>query len=112
VFPEVKLQNFNNKRIKREDFEEGADGQIMDGEDPRIDPETGKKRRGRPPKPRPDGSLPAPKRRKVDEFGNPLPKGTNPIDPVTGKKKRGRPKKIRSPTLYAWNAERHARWFY
>jgi len=97
VFPEVKLQNFNNKRIKREEFEEGADGQIMDGEDRRIDPDTGKKRRGRPPKPRPDGSLPAPKRRRVDEFGNPLPKGTNPIDPVTGKKKRGRPKKSDLP---------------
>ena len=59
----------------------------------RIDPETGKKRRGRPPKPRPDGTVPPPKRKRLDEFGNPLPKGTNPVDPITGKKKRGRPKK-------------------
>merc|ERR1719277_919930 len=70
--------------------------EAMDGDD-RIDPLTGKKRRGRPPKPRPDGTLPAPKRRRVDEFGNPLPKGSNPIDPVTGKKKRGRPKKSDLP---------------
>ena len=61
--------------------------------DTRIDPLTGKKRRGRPPKPRPDGSVPMPKRRQVDEHGTPLPKGSNPIDPLTGKKKRGRPKK-------------------
>jgi TDG/mug DNA glycosylase family protein len=92
VFPEVKLQNFNNKRIKKEEFTDDMNPESENGEE-RIDPETGKKRRGRPPKPRPDGSLPAPKRRRVDEFGNPLPKGSNPIDPVTGKKKRGRPKK-------------------
>merc|ERR1719323_1236191 len=70
--------------------------EAMDGDD-RIDPVTGKKRRGRPPKPRPDGTLPAPKRRRVDEFGNPLPKGSNPIDPVTGEKKRGRHKKSDLP---------------
>ena len=90
TFPEVKLQNFNNKRIKDE---EGERDEVMEGEDSRIDPETGKKRRGRPPKPRADGSMPPPKKKRVDEFGNPLPKGSNPIDPVTGKKKRGRPKK-------------------
>ena len=61
--------------------------------DSRIDPKTGKKRRGRPPKPRPDGSVHQPKRRQVDENGVPLPRGSNPIDPLTGKKKRGRPKK-------------------
>ena len=61
--------------------------------EPRIDPTTGKKRRGRPPKPRPDGTVPPPKRRRVDDNGLPLPRGTNPIDPLTGKKKRGRPKK-------------------
>ena len=96
VFPEVKLQNFNNKRIKKEEFGDEMNSEAMDGDD-RIDPVTGKKRRGRPPKPRPDGTLPAPKRRRVDEFGNPLPKGSNPIDPVTGKKKRGRPKKSDMP---------------
>ena len=90
-FPEVKLQNFNNKRIK-EVSEEGETGDMGEG-DTRVDPDTGKKRRGRPPKPRPDGTVPPPKRKRVDEFGNPLPKGSNPIDPVTGKKKRGRPKK-------------------
>ena len=100
VFPEVKLQNFNNKRIKKEDFGDGGSEGGMDGED-NIDPITGKKRRGRPPKARPDGSLPAPKRRRVDEFGNPLPKGSNPIDPVTGKKKRGRPKKCDMPAPVA-----------
>merc|ERR1719410_979757 len=90
TFPEVKLQNFNNKRIKEDG--EGDNSEVMEGEQ-RIDPQTGKKRRGRPPKPRADGSLPPPKKKRVDEFGNPLPKGSNPIDPVTGKKKRGRPKK-------------------
>ena len=75
VFPEVKLQNFNNKRIKKEEFGDEMNSEAMEGED-RIDPLTGKKRRGRPPKPRPDGSMPAPKRRRVDEFGNPLPKGS------------------------------------
>merc|ERR1719195_1068486 len=59
TFPEVKLQNFNNKRIKDEDAESGD---VMDGEESRIDPDTGKKRRGRPPKPRPDGSMPPPKK--------------------------------------------------
>lgn len=100
VFPEVKLQNFNQKRPKKDEFrdeskEHGLDGGEYDDDDmmERIDPITGKKRRGRPPKPRPDGTLPPPKRRRVDEFGNPLPKGSNPIDPLTGKKKRGRPKK-------------------
>ena len=62
----------------------------------RIDPLTDKKRRGRPPKPRPDGTFPMPKRRQVDENGVPLPRGNNPIDPLTGKKKRGRPKKPKS----------------
>ena len=70
----------------------GGDGQAEN----RIDPLTGKKKRGRPPKPRPDGSVPAPKRRMVDENGVPLPRGSNPIDPLTGKKKRGRPKKCDS----------------
>ena len=69
----------------------------MEDLESRIDPETGKKRRGRPPKARPDGTLPPPKRKKVDEFGNAIPKGSNPIDPVTGKKKRGRPKKCDLP---------------
>merc|ERR1712227_259176 len=96
TFPEVKLQNFNNKRIKED----------VDGENSRIDPETGKKRRGRPPKPRADGSLPPPKKKRVDEFGNPLPKGANPIDPVTGKKKRGRPKKSDMPPLLSNGLER------
>ena len=41
TFPEVKLQNFNNKRIKDEDAESGD---VMDGEESRIDPDTGKKR--------------------------------------------------------------------
>ena len=94
TFPEVKLQNFNNKRIKEEEAE---NAELMEGDENRIDPVTGKKRRGRPPKPRADGSLPPPKKKRVDEFGNPLPKGSNPIDPVTGKKKRGRPKKSDLP---------------
>ena len=97
TFPEVKLQNFNNKRIKEEG--EGDISDVMDGDHNRIDPETGKKRRGRPPKPRADGSLPPPKKKRVDEYGNPLPKGSNPIDPVTGKKKRGRPKKSDMPPV-------------
>lgn len=96
IFPEVKLQNFNNKRIKEEDDLERLTEEMREG-DPRIDPDTGKKRRGRPPKPRPDGTVPPPKRKRVDEFGNPLPKGVNPIDPLTGKKKRGRPKKSELP---------------
>ena len=46
TFPDVKLQNFNNKRIK-----ENAESEVMmDENGQRIDPETGKKRRGRPPK--------------------------------------------------------------
>jgi hypothetical protein len=109
VFPEVKLQNFNNKRIKDEVLEPNSmdhhhhnssllmEGDSRDGLESRVDPDTGKKRRGRPPKPRPDGSLPPPKRKRVDDFGNPLPKGSNPIDPITGKKKRGRPKKTDLP---------------
>ena len=40
TFPEVKLQNFNNKRIKDA---EGENEEMMEGEDSRIDPETGKK---------------------------------------------------------------------
>ncbi len=59
---------------------------------------TGKKKRGRPPKPRPEGGVPsAPRKRGVDEHGNPIPRGSNPIDPLTGKKKRGRPKKSDLP---------------
>ena len=99
TFPDVKLQNFNNKRIK-----ENAESEVvMDEHGQRIDPETGKKRRGRPPKARPDGSLPPPKKKRVDEFGKPLPKGSNPIDPVTGKKKRGRPKKSDLPPAIMTN---------
>ena len=123
VFKEVKLQNFNDKPFKKDfrddsgtppgmnsEYEGMGSGQehLGSGEgypgsmsnsgsdmpvDSRIDPITGKKRRGRPPKPRPDGSVPQPKRRQVDENGVPLPRGSNPIDPLTGKKKRGRPKK-------------------
>ena len=123
VFKEVKLQNFNEKPFKKdfrddtatdssgtpptmnseydgmgstqennEGYPGGSDMQV----DSRIDPITGKKRRGRPPKPRPDGSVPQPKRRQVDQHGMPLPRGSNPIDPLTGKKKRGRPKKCDS----------------
>ena len=101
TFPDVKLQNFNNKRIKENADSEA--GSVMDGEHQRIDPDTGKKRRGRPPKARADGSLPPPKKKRVDEFGNPLPKGSNPIDPVTGKKKRGRPKKSDLPPAMMTN---------
>lgn len=104
VFNDIKLKNFyespekkNIKKIKmNSEFKISEDGSIGDADingESRIDPETGKKRRGRPPKPRPDGTLPPPKRRRVDADGTPLPRGTNPIDPLTGKKKRGRPKK-------------------
>ena len=124
VFKEVKLQNFNDKPFKKEfgddttdhsgtppgmNSEYGGNHGSNDGYpgsvqhsgsdmpvDSRIDPLTGKKRRGRPPKPRPDGSVPQPKRRQVDDNGVPLPRGSNPIDPLTGKKKRGRPKKCDS----------------
>ena len=62
--------------------------------DPIMNPDTGKKKRGRPPKPKPDGPVVMPvKRRAVDENGTPVQRGSNPIDPLTGKKKRGRPKK-------------------
>ena len=128
VFKEVKLQNFNEKPYKKEFRDDATDssgtppginsdydgmGQENNGSnegypggmsgadmqiDSRIDPATGKKRRGRPPKPRPDGTVPMPKRRLVDENGQPLPRGSNPIDPLTGKKKRGRPKKSDSTT--------------
>ena len=51
----------------------------------RVDPDTGKKRRGRPPKPRADGTLPPPKRRVIlGADGRPMPRGSNPIDPTTG----------------------------
>ena len=51
----------------------------------RVDPDTGKKRRGRPPKPRADGTLPPPKRRVIlGADGRPMPRGSNPIDPSTG----------------------------
>ncbi len=107
VFNDVKLQSFyespekKEKKIKMSSSEfkmsdenstSGLGDLDANGEQ-RIDPTTGKKRRGRPPKPRPDGTVPPPKRRRVDDNGLPLPRGTNPIDPLTGKKKRGRPKK-------------------
>ena len=103
VFNDIVLKNFNDSPEKRaakkikmssefKDTDENSGDLDANGE-PRIDPTTGKKRRGRPPKPRPDGTVPPPKRRKVDDNGLPLPRGTNPIDPLTGKKKRGRPKK-------------------
>ena len=110
VFSNVKLKNFNEGGHAKKQAaagsaanESGGDtaAATVDGSaassgsilDARIDPLTGKKRRGRPPKPRPDGSLPPPKRRQLDANGNPLPRASNPIDPLTGKKKRGRPKK-------------------
>ena len=121
VFRDIKLKNFNegaSKKLQKElqlKVESGeitptgsvsGEGGKMDGGsgseagDMRIDPATGKKRRGRPPKPRPDGTVPPPKRRILDEHGNPIPRGTNPIDPLTGKKKRGRPKKADMPPGY------------
>jgi len=104
VFNDVKLKNFyespekkNLKKVKMNPefkiLEEGSTGDTDLNGELRTDGDTGKKRRGRPPKPRPDGTLPPPKRRRVDADGMPLPRGTNPIDPLTGKKKRGRPKK-------------------
>jgi len=104
VFNDVKLKNFyespekkNLKKIKMNPefkiLEEGSTGDTDLNGELRTDGDTGKKRRGRPSKPRPDGTLPPPKRRRVDADGMPLPRGTNPIDPLTGKKKRGRPKK-------------------
>lgn len=101
VFSNVKLKNFNEgnplKKEMNSEFKV-SDGSSDQGDmDFRLDPLTGKKRRGRPPKPRPDGTIPPPKRRTVDADGNPIPRGTNPIDPLTGKKKRGRPKKADLP---------------
>ena len=106
IFNDGKLKNFYEspekktmKKIKMDselkvldDYASGP-GDLDSNGELRIDPVTGKKRRGRPPKPRPDGTVPPPKRRRVDAEGMPLPRGTNPIDPLTGKKKRGRPKK-------------------
>ena len=106
IFNDSKLKNFYDspekksmKKLKLEaefkiadDCGSGA-GDLDSNGEVRVDPITGKKRRGRPPKPRPDGTVPPPKRRRVDADGLPLPRGTNPIDPLTGKKKRGRPKK-------------------
>ncbi len=97
VFADLKLQNFRggspkvkmNSEFKTMDSSDSSDLSV----DIRFDPFTGRKRRGRPPKPRADGSLPPPKRRVVDENGRPIPRGSNPIDPATGRKKRGRPKK-------------------
>lgn len=127
VFKDVKLKNFNestqkkleragllnsttgppdeghsaltkmNSEFKVFSSDSGGSSDLPGALDIRIDPNTGKKRRGRPPKPRPDGSLPPPKRRAVDSSGNPIPRGSNPIDPLTGKKKRGRPKKTDLP---------------
>ncbi len=112
VFSDLKLRNFNdgapkfrttelpnaamNSEFKLTDASSSpSEGGMACGDfDIRIDPVTGKKRRGRPPKPRPDGTLPPPKRRMmIDANGRPVPRTTNPIDPTTGKKKRGRPKK-------------------
>jgi hypothetical protein len=98
VFNDVKLKNFydspEKKSKKSPKMDLGDDNSLQDdGFESKYDPLTGKKRRGRPPKPRPDGTLPPPKRRRLDDNGLPLPRGTNPIDPLTGKKKRGRPKK-------------------
>jgi hypothetical protein len=109
VFTNVKLKNFNEGgHGKRQNQAAAAAaaaaaagegefkmdfGEMSGGSDGRIDPITGKKRRGRPPKARPDGTVPPPKRRQLDGDGNPIPRGSNPIDPLTGKKKRGRPKK-------------------
>ena len=97
VFSDLKLTNFRdgspkvkmNSEFKTMDSSDSSDLSV----DIRFDPFTGRKRRGRPPKPRADGSLPPPKRRVVDENGRPIPRGSNPIDPATGRKKRGRPKK-------------------
>ena len=97
VFSDLKLKNFRdgspkvkmNSEFKMVDSSDSSDLSV----DVRFDPITGRKRRGRPPKPRADGSLPPPKRRVVDENGRPIPRGSNPIDPATGRKKRGRPKK-------------------
>jgi hypothetical protein len=100
VFTDIKLKSFHdgspkfakmNSEFKVADHsDDGSDLSV----DVRVDPITGKKRRGRPPKPRADGTLPPPKRRLVlDATGRPMPRGSNPIDPATGRKKRGRPKK-------------------
>lgn len=99
VFHDVKLKNFydniDRKAKKSPKMEQSDENSLLDNPnfESKYDPITGKKRRGRPPKPRPDGTLPPPKRRRLDDNGLPLPRGTNPIDPLTGKKKRGRPKK-------------------
>ena len=100
VFTDIKLKSFHdgspkfakmNSEFKIADHsDDGSDLSV----DVRVDPITGKKRRGRPPKPRADGTIPPPKRRVVlDANGRPMPRGSNPIDPATGRKKRGRPKK-------------------
>ena len=100
VFTDIKLKSFHdgspkfakmNSEFKVTDHsDDGSDLSV----DVRVDPITGKKRRGRPPKPRADGTIPPPKRRVVlDPNGRPIPRGSNPIDPATGRKKRGRPKK-------------------
>lgn len=107
VFSDIKLKTFNEK--VPEFAKMNSEFKISDSSDPnadldvsvsftdlevRVDPDTGKKRRGRPPKPRADGTLPPPKRRVIlGADGRPMPRGSNPIDPTTGKKKRGRPKK-------------------
>lgn len=101
VFTDIKLKSFHevspkfakmNSEFKILDSNEDSNSDLS--VEVRVDPVTGKKRRGRPPKPRADGTLPPPKRRVVlDENGRPVPRGSNPIDPATGRKKRGRPKK-------------------
>ena len=126
VFKDVKLQNFNDKQPFKRELKEEEMSSMMSSDmndnsssegpqgygsadttptDIRIDPLTGKKKRGRPPKPRPDGTVPVPKRSRVDEHGLPLPRGSNPIDPLTGKKKRGRPKKSDSQGSAAGSTE-------
>ena len=91
IFSDLKLKSFNDK--VPEFAKMNSEFKISDSSDPygndldvRVDPDTGKKRRGRPPKPRADGTLPPPKRRIVlDANGRPMPRGSNPIDPATGK---------------------------
>ncbi|TRY70249.1 hypothetical protein TCAL_07535 [Tigriopus californicus] len=138
VFKDVKLKNFNestqkkleragllntagssdeggghlakmNSEFKVFSSDSGGSSDLPSALDIRIDPQTGKKRRGRPPKPRPDGSLPPPKRRAVDSSGNPIPRGSNPIDPLTGKKKRGRPKKTDLPPGTVYTASKKSK---
>ena len=77
TFPDVKLQNFNNKRIKENADSEA--GSVMDGEHQRIDPDTGKKRRADLPRPGRTGHCLRPRRREWMSSETRFQKGQIPL---------------------------------